>query len=397
MRTVIVISSLVDSTIREGQLDTDFLLFKSIDELAQYIELTPVRAESLFFSREIIPHTNTALNYLSSMLVNPFLKVDHVVFITEKDSSEIPSVKYIIQEKGFTNWEIVTGFLTREYINGIITGSLRKESTNSKRKAVYRVPRAAYVQDRIKNKTSLEEDYLDDEAYLKDVPPITIPEETLLEKESTCEIIHVVGLDCHERTSFCFLLAQYLSFSGKTIIIEKDTDYHRLTEYVTKSGVSCMQVEVKELLSNPADTLEKIKHSSESLVCIVAIDRTEYSYAFICNVVYNNICNDFTYFISEDDFTEAPITESYTVVVPSNVIDVLKTCERLDGNYLKLCNFVGVGLRYLPELNIPSSYVLKTILEDVLELQLDAVPLLTISSLKIGGTGYDLRSVVKRR
>lgn len=394
MRNIIVISSLVDSTIREGQLDTEFLLFRTIDELAQYIEQTPVRADSLFFTKETIPHTNTALNFLSGMLVNPFLKVDSVVYITEKGSSEIPSVNYIVAEKGFNNWEIIEGYLTREYISGIVNGSLRQDTFGGKRKAVYRVPRAAYVQDRIKDRNSLNDKYEDDESYLKDVPPVNIPEQSLVDKAVVCEIKHIVGSDSEERTAFCFLIAQYLAFSGKTLIIEKDTEYHRLTEFVTKSGVQCLQIPISEFLASPNETIEKIRRSESSLICILAFERLKYSYPFISNVLYNNLASDISYFISEDDFTEAPIMQKYTVVIPSNIIGVLSTCEKLDGNYLHLCKFVGVNFQSLPETRIVNGTSLAKILSDVLEMYIEHSPILTVSSLKLGGSSYDLRSII---
>lgn len=129
-RTIIVVSALVDATIREGQTDTTFILKHTMEELAEHIESTPVRADYLYFTQETIPHTNTTLNYLVKMLENPFLKVDKVCYITEKGAKELPSIHYIVEEKGFDNWEIVEGYLTREYVTGVITGAMRTDSFN---------------------------------------------------------------------------------------------------------------------------------------------------------------------------------------------------------------------------------------------------------------------------
>ena len=214
-RTIIVVSALVDATIREGQADTTFILKHTMEELAEHIESTPVRADYLYFTQETIPHTNTTLNYLVKMLENPFLKVDKVCYVTEKGAKELPSIRYIIEEKGFDNWEVVEGYLTREYVTGVITGAMRTDSFNKKRKALYRVPRAAYLQDRIKNRESLEEPYEDDERKLSNVPPVEVPEPTISDSEEIAPIIHVAGLESEERTALAFLLAQYLSLDGK--------------------------------------------------------------------------------------------------------------------------------------------------------------------------------------
>ena len=394
-RTIIVISALVDATIRDGQSDTTFILKRTMEELAEHIETTPIRADYLYFTQETIPRTNTTLNYLINMLENPFLRVDKVCYITERGAKELPSIHYIIAEKGFTNWEVVEGYLTREYVTGVITGALRNDTFNKKRLALYRVPRSAYLQDRIKNRNALEQAYLDDEHLLKDVPAVEVPEPTISETEEVAPIIHVAGLETNERTALAFLLAQYLSLEGKTLIIDKDTEYHTLSEMVTKSGVACRNITVTEFFNNPAQTLELIKTCSERLVCITALERINYSYAFLCNVLYNSLSTKISFFVREDDLSEAPLTVHYIVAVPASVIGILKTSEQLDDNYVHLMRFVGVNLWDLPETKILNGNTMTIMLSDLLETKVYDTPILNIRSLKIGGEdGYDLRSII---
>jgi hypothetical protein len=394
MDTVIVISSYCDSTIREGQAGVDFLLFKTIEDLDTYIETTPVRATSLFFTKEVIPHTNTSLNYLASLLQKPFLKVDSVIYITEKNSIEIAAVKYLIEDKSFDNWEIVEGFLTREYINGIITGSLRTDTFNAKRKSVYRVPRKEYVENRLQKTTSLQERYEDDEAYLKDIPPVPLQKTEYGEYDTPCRILHITGCDCEERTAFAFLVAQYLALSNKVLIVEKDVEYHRLGEYVTKSGAKdIVHIDISDLLAEPEQTLALIKNSEQKLICAAPIARVKYSYQFVSSLLYSNLASDVNYFVEEDDFNESPLTEPITVVLPTTVVGILKTCESLDGNYLRNCKFVGVNFGHISETRVSNSNALDVLLSDILERRIVGTQIVSISSLRIGGT-YDLRSIV---
>lgn len=393
-RTIIVVSALVDATIREGQPDTTFILKHTMEELAEHIESTPVRADYLYFTQETIPHTNTTLNYLVKMLENPFLRVDKVCYVTERGAKELPSIHYIIEEKGFDNWEVVEGYLTREYVTGVITGAMRTDNFNKRRKALYRVPRAAYLQDRIKSRDSLEEPYVDDERLLKDVPPVEIPEATVYDSEEVARIIHVVGAYSEERTALVFLLAQYLALEGKTLIIDKDNEYHMLSEFVTKSGVECRQITVTELLEDRNRVVELITTCKEKLICITALERINYSYSFLSNFLYNNLSDKISYFVREDDFSEAPYTVPHIVCVPSSVLGILKTCEQLDSNYVRLMKFVGVNLQALPETRILNGNTLSTILSDVLETEINDTVILNVRSLKIGGeSGYDLRSI----
>ena len=52
------------------------------------------------------------LSRIASAVIDPFLKVDKVCYVTEKGAKELPSIHYIVEEKGFDNWEIVEGYLT---------------------------------------------------------------------------------------------------------------------------------------------------------------------------------------------------------------------------------------------------------------------------------------------
>lgn len=394
-RTIIVVSALVDATIREGQPDTTFILKHTMTELAEHVETTPIRADYLYFTQETIPHVNTSLNFLVQMLENPFLKVDKVCYITEKGAREVNSVNYIVAEKGYKNWEIIEGALTREYVTGVITGALRTDSFNRKRKALYRVPRQAYIQDRIKNKAVLEEAYTDDEQLLKDVPPVDVPEGTVFESDEIASILHVAGLYGEERTALAFLLAQYLAQEGKTLMVEKDVEWHMLTEFVTKSGVECLQIPVDEFNRDPNKVIERIRSGSEKLIIITAVDRVQFSYNFVVNVLYANLAAQISYLVREDDFNEVPPTDKALVAVPASVIGCLRTAEKLEYIYLHYLRFVGVNLQQLPETRILNAKTIDTMMSDLLEAEVKNSTIVNIYTLKIGGEGtYDLRSII---
>lgn len=396
-KTIVVISSLIDSTIREYQTDVNFILFNTIDDLDKYIKTTPLRADSLFFTRDTIPYENTSLNYFATMLENPFLAVDKIIYITEKNSKELASVRYITTVKGFANWEIIEGFLTRQYVSGIINGTLRTDTMSARRKAVYRVPREAYINNRIKSTDSLESSYIDDEKYFQNIPDETPTVETPPERESDCEIIHVVGDDCDERTIFAFLIAQYLSFRGKTLIIERDIEYHLLSEYVTKSKVDAYILEMEDVLQNPTKAIENIKRSSSQLICVVSTSRIRYSYAFIVNVLYNNLVSSVHYLVREDTFEEVPNTSPYVVAVPTTLPGILQACERIDPVFAHYANFVGINLKSLPEIRLNNSKAMGTIISDILGVEKVNSIILNVSTLKIGGeSGYDLGSILRK-
>ena len=396
-RTIVIISELVDSTIKEYQPDVEFLIFRSIEELSNYIQTTPIRADSLYFTRDTIPDSslNTNLTFLMSMLENPFLGVNDIFYLTEHGSPEAETVEFIIETHNLSNWKVLEGSLTREYITNVINGTLRSDDFKPHKKVVVRMGKEAYYREMREKQKSLDETYDSDEDYLGDIPDEEPPYEITPDRDVPCEVKHILGIDCAERTAFAFLCAQYLSLSGKTVILERDVEYHRLGEYVTKSEIDCMIVQIEDLLENPIITIDRIKKSDKSLICVVTFKRIKYSYIFIANILINNLLENIAYFVEEDIFEEVPDDIEATLVIPANILGLLKTTENVDRNYIGKLNFVGVNLGYLQETCIPSSESLATLLRDILENNDIESVVVSIESLHLKGEPYDLKPIFK--
>ncbi|MCM1440926.1 MAG: hypothetical protein NC131_17255 [Roseburia sp.] len=396
-KSIVVVSGYVDTTIRETQKDVNFFLFKTLEELDQFIEKTPIRGDTLFFSRDTIPLVNTSLNYLVTIMEKVFFRVDHVVYITEPGSQEIESIKFLVKSKEYDNWEIIQGALTREYVTGVVNGSARTDFSSTKRKAVYRIPKDAYIRNKTRNSKLLEEErYKDDDEQIQEMPdekpPVYIPPE----REQTCVAYDIVGNDIDERTLFVFIMAQYLATHGKTLLLERDCEYHKLGEYVTKSGVECGIFYVDDLFDNPQKTLEDIRRSKNKLVVCLCRRRIKYNYSFVFNILYNNLINTFAYMIRESGFGEEPTESKYTVVFPNTMCGTLSMCGKINMNFIPHTKFVAVHTDTLREVRLPTRESISAIIEDVLnEQKIQPVELIAITSLVMGQeSNYDLRSVL---
>lgn len=396
-KAIITISNYVDVSVQETQKDTKFFMFKSLEELDEYIQHAPIRANTLFFSKDAIPLANTSLNYLVSLLEKVFLRVDNVVYITETGSSEIDSVKFLIKDRGFDNWEIVQGALTREFVTGVINGNARDDFSNAKRKAVYRVPKSEYVRQQSRHSNLLEEErYKDDDESIQEMPNEKLPVYIPPEQVATCKSYDIIGHDIQERTLFVYIIGQYLSTHGKTLLLERDFDYHRLGEFVTKSSVDVGIYYVEDLYERPQQVLDEIRHDSHKLIVVLAKRRVDFSYNFTFNFLYNNLVHDIMYAVREGSFGEEPTEGMYTVVFPNTVPGVLSMCNSTDMNFVKYTKFVAIHTNTLSELRLPTNESISAIIEDVLnDTDIQPVELLSITSLELGGDdAYDLRSVL---
>lgn len=397
MKSIVVLSGLVDSTLKEYQKDVTFFIFKTLEELDEYVTHTPIRAETLFFTRDAIPQVNTSLNYLVNILGRVFFKVDNVIYITEPDSPELKSIDFLIKDIGMSNWEVITGALTREYVTNVINGSARDDFTNTKRKAVYRVPKEAYVRERSKQSELMEaEKYPDDDEILKEMPNEKIPVYIPPERGSICQMYDIVGDDAIERTLFSFIIAQYLATKGKTLILERDWEFHSLGECVTKSGVKCGIFYVDDILSDPLNTIEKIRDCNEKLVAVLCKRKFQYNYSFVFNLLHSRLLDYFVYAVREDVFGEEPTEGRYSVVFPNTMMGVLSMCKNINMNFIRYTKFIGVHMDTLKELRLPTTEAISAIIEDVLNTHdIQNVELVSISSLIMGiESNYDLRSVL---
>ena len=159
-KTVIIISGLVDATIREYQPDVEFKMFRTIDAMADYLGHNPIRATTLFLTKDVLGGVNTSLSVLRKLLKDDdYLVVDRVIYITEKDSEELSNVRFLIEEFELDNWSIIEGSMSRAFITEVINGTFRDDNYSAKHKAVYRRPRADYVKQQLRNKDSLAEAY----------------------------------------------------------------------------------------------------------------------------------------------------------------------------------------------------------------------------------------------
>ena len=394
-KTIIIVSGQVDATIREYQPDVEFLIFRTIRDLSDHVEKNPIRAQTLFFTKDVVGTTNSSFSYLHKLVSeNDYLHVDRVVYITEVNSDDLVSFNYLCDEFELENWESIEGSMSRAFITEVINGTFREDRFNSKRKAVYRTPRADYVKQQLRNKDSLDEEYLDDEKDLGGIPDEELPPLEIPEHVDTLSRVYIAGNEGFERSVFTFLAAQYLSLTNKVLLVESDPDYHTITEFSTKSGVDAYRVSVTQLYEDVATAIEAIRNAPSNLVILEAIDRIDFNYKYICSLLFYNLSEDFDYLMYEMTLDEIPSNTPVTVTVPSTVLGVLQTAEKIDKSLIDKCRFIGINIKQLPELHINSGVVMSTLLDDLLSTQNIICPVITVSTLKLSGTAYDLGAIL---
>lgn len=397
-KTEIIVSSIVDATVKESQPDVDFKMFRQLEQLGAYLETDAIRASTMFITSDVIVQPNSSFSYIIDILENnKFLKVDRVIYITEEKAPEVKVLRYLLDRYGIENWEVLEGPMTRAYVSSVIGGTLQKDKFISKRKAVIRIPRRDYLKQQMRNKESLDEEYEDDDADLMDIEDVPVPEEKVLISESHMQKRYIAGKAGEERTAFALLAAQYLSMGGKTILLENDPEFHSTTEFVTKSEVDALLIPLDRLMADTNAALQEVKETEKKLIVFICINRIEFSYKFICDLVFYNLRDSADYMIIESDLDEVPKNTDVTVVLPNTVIGCLKTCENIDIASLSFYRFVAVSFHQIQEVHIESGAVMSKLLQDLLSDTRIECPVVTVTSLRISASPYDLGKILNWR
>jgi hypothetical protein len=199
-----------------------------------------------------------------------------------------------------------------------------------------------------------------------------------------------------ERSVFTFIIAQYLSLSGKTLIIEKDFDFLTLSNIASRSNVDYLEILVEDIYDHPEKEILKIRNSEKKLIVVVTRQRLQRDYCFICSILYNNLIGNLTYLVNESNLDELSDSAKYIVVLPNNARDLLKTTAMLTIGYECNARFVGVDILRIEEITIKNSRQMEMIVKDVLQIKTQLnIPIFNIGSLKLGGAVHDLRMLVE--
>lgn len=393
--TYVILSEIVDNMLSEMLPDTTILLFNDLDSLLDYTENTAIRATRMYITKEILQsNTRDMLQTLLFLLDSSMLKVDSMTYITEKGSKELGTIEYILNDKGKNTWNYEYGTLSRDFVYNLICGNIEDTSERGlQKKSVYRIRKSEFIDNKLKNKETLESHYESEEEKLSKLPDESEIEMPDFNYKEDCKIIYNTGIESKERTLFSFLLAQYCSFEGKTIIIERDYEYLTLSDIVERAeNCKLFKIDIQDFYSDFSGILREIKICPENLIVLKCSKRGLRSYNFIFNILYANLKNDIQYILREDPLSDVIPNIDYNIVFPSEITSLLKTVDMLPSVFNATSRYVGIVTTAIKELAILDTRALRSTVAKALNYQDDPiVSIVSITSLILGGEAHDLR------
>ncbi len=396
-----LVASFVDDSIKSSSAVYDITIFKSFVAFEEYVNLYPVVIDTLVLTTDDLQFTSTTMQRLIEVVQSPFVKIKSGVIYLVDETYDLKVVNTFFGEHMPGSWSVYQGKLEPKFVADILSGERRNTIEDQVDIVTYRMRNEEYVRQenlrKEKDSAGMDEKYITDEDELKDIPDEESPVEIIPEGERDVSVLYMSGLPGLERTLMVFIVAQYLSLNRKVLIMEKDFQYHRLSDIVTKAGVPYMQVDIEELKKDSMGVMQRIRATSEKLIVITCFNRAEYDYNFVMDVLETNLEEDLDYMIRECEYDEVPFGRQYTVIMRNTVPDILRNCMALKYDINpKEVQFVGVAVGDLDALGV-NSMEMQSIVSMVLEKNGIHVTVIRANGIKLSErSNYDILSVIAR-
>ena len=350
-----IVSETIDDSIKSQVSIYDITIFKSFIDLQSYVNKVPVKVTNIVITSNELPFTNANLQMLISLIKAPFLTLDGKVLYLIDKSYNVDIVKSFLSRIELDSIAVYQNDLSTRFMLDIISGEGRDTIESQNYMVTYRIRADEYI--KFKNRVKYDDvdnKYQTDEDDLSGIPDIDEPEDMNASRAPLGKIEYIVGMNSQERTLMAFLVAQYYALSGKTLMIDKDSEYHRLLDMVLKSGIECCIVKIEDIQRDIRKAITRIRTAPERLIIIAAKRRIKYNYSFLFDLLYNNLNMDIPYFVRECNIEEAPYGQRYTMVIKNTVPDLLEALGCLKIKVRKDTMFIGLQIGNMGPMNIVS-------------------------------------------
>jgi len=394
-----LIAGNVDDSIKSASSVYDIRIFKSYVEFEKYVENTPIIIDTLVVTSEELPFTNTNMARLIAVENSPFVKIKSSIIYLIDGTYDIKTVNKFFSEKGLSKWSVYQSDLSPKFISEILSGERRDSDEGQVDVVIYRYRAEDYLrqQQLKKQQESSEDAYVTDEDLLSGIPDEEEPIDIVPETTDDIRVNYVVGANKVERTTLVFIIAQYLSLnSGKTLIMEKDVEYHRLSDIVIHSGIDCMMIDVEELYQDISEAIKKIIKSDKKLIVVSCYNRYNYNYNFVMDLLEVALNGNVLNVVRECDFAEAPHGKKYSLVMPNTCPDVIECCNSIKYDIdPEMVTLVGVMIGSLGPVNINSDEI-QAIATQLLEKDSLKATVVKVDGVALRGKelGYDILSII---
>ena len=366
---VFVISSNVDDSIRSASIYSDIMVFKTFSEFESYVDITPIDASMIIVNSKDLQFTNNSMNRLINIINSTFVNLEGFLYYMVDDLEVKDKVNTLCKKNGYTKIKsIYSQTLHAKDVAEVLSGEALSSKETVTEIKTYRIRAADYVRSqRDKEGLNYEDEYQNDEDELSGISDEEIPED-LRATDSNIAVRHVVcGNNIRERCSWVLLKAQYLSLSGKVLLVERDTEYHTLLDMITKIDIDFEFFDINSIYRDCSDVIAQIKSSKSRLIVVGSRNRVSYNYDILINILISNLEENLDYYIYETVLSEIPYGMKVDIITPTTIPEIFKSINSMSSiSDFKDIHFIGLDITNLGIVSI-SELEYKALLEDVFQ------------------------------
>lgn len=355
---VFVISSNVDDSIKSTSIYADVTIFKTFTEFENYVNITPIDAAMIIVNSKDLQFTNNSMNRLINILNSTFVALSGNLYYMVDDQDVKSRVENLCKKNDYDKLKCVySPTLHAKDVADILSGESLSSKETVTEIRTYRVRAADYVRtQKDKEGISYDEAYQSDEDQLSGIADEPVPDD-LRSSDSTKAIKHVVCCNSlRERSAWVALKAQYLCMNGKTLVVERDKEYHTLYDIFSKINIDFEFFDIVDLFRDCSDVVAQIKASKSKLILIGSKNRVDYNYDILMSVLVSNLEDNLDYYIYESDLNQIPYGTKVDVIVPTTVPEILRSVNEMSSiSTFKDIFFIGLDITNLGIVSISES------------------------------------------
>lgn len=229
---VFVVAANIDESIKRFCPSYEIQIFPDFPSLEEYVDTTPDIVYAIIVTEDVLQFTGSNMARLRAVVENPFITLtNRCIYLYGMGTSAERVQAWSNQNSDFLV-STYQGVINDQFIIGIINGKLRDSDEEKVEEITYRYRASEYAQDqKIKRyESDNTAKYESDDEEMAGIPDVEEPAEYTPMGNISMEEFPIIGLPGHARTCLAFIEAQYLALSSRTLIIESDVRYHRLTD-----------------------------------------------------------------------------------------------------------------------------------------------------------------------
>lgn len=366
---VFIISSNVDDSIRGASIYSEVTIFKTFNEFEEYIDKNPVDVYQIIVNSKDLRFTNNSMNRLINVITSTFVNLEGFLYYLVDDEETQDKVTTLCKRNGLNKIKCVyRPTLHARDVADVLSGEALQSKETVTLIHTYRMRASDYEKyKRDKEGLDYSDDYESDEDELSGIPDEEEPEDLRVTDPIKAVRHNVCSNNIIERCSWVLLKAQYLSLSGKTLIVERDKEYHTLFDMISKIGIDYQFFDIVDFFKDCSDFLSQIRSSTSSLIFIGSKSRVEYNYDIIMNILVSNLEEDIDHYVYEFELNQIPYGETVDIILPTTVPEILKSVNLMTNisDYENIY-FIGLDITNLGIVSI-SDKELNSLLSELLQ------------------------------